>query len=145
MNTTMYRASSLTWAASTQIYWNYKRMRLYEKRSQLEEDCFGTLKWPPFHCFGTPIWSPWSHVKTLYSGISVLAFTLASRRRAILVLQLNSEMIQLKEKWIRKSCSFISLHSKYPQVSYGNIRGKHLLIDCFIHFATSQTSWTLTW
>ena len=124
---------------------NYKRMRLHEKRSQLAEDCFGTLTWPPFHCSGTPIWSSWSHVKTLYNGISVLAFTLASRRRTILVLQRNSEMNQSMEKWIRKSCSFISLHSKYPWVSYGNIRGKHLLIDCFIHFTTSQTSWTLTW
>ena len=115
------------------------------ERSQLAEDCFGTLTWPPFHCSGTPIWSSWSHVKTLYNGISVLAFTLASRRRTILVLQRNSEMNQSMEKWIRKSCSFISLHSKYPWVSYGNIRGKHLLIDCFIHFTTSQTSWTLTW
>ena len=65
--------------------------------------------------------------------------------RGILVLQRNSEMNQSMEKWIRKSCSLISLHSKYPWVSYGNIRGKHLLIDCFIHFTTSQTSWTLTW
>ena len=38
-----------------QIYWDYKRMRLLEKRSQLAEDYFGTLTWPPFHCFGTSI------------------------------------------------------------------------------------------
>ena len=31
---------------------------------------------------------------------------------------------------------------KVPQVSYGNIRGKHLLIDYFIHFASSQTTLT---
>ena len=122
-----------------------KNAFVWEKRSQLTEDCFWTLTWPPFHCFGTPIWSPWSHVKTLWEGISVLEFTLASLRRAILVLQRNSEMIQSMDKWIRNSCSFISLHSKYPQLSYGNIRGKHLLIDYFIHFTTSQTSWTLTW
>ena len=61
-----YRVFSLTWPASTQIYWN-KRKRLHKKRVQLPADWFGTPTWPPFHCFGTPIWPPWRHVKTLYS------------------------------------------------------------------------------
>ena len=61
---TRYRAFSLTWPASMQIYWN-KRKRLHEKRIQLPQDCLGTPTWPPFHSFGTPIWPPWRHVKTL--------------------------------------------------------------------------------
>ena len=52
---------SLTWPASTQIYWN-KKKRLHKKR--LPQDWFGTQTWPPFHCFGTQIWPPWRHVKT---------------------------------------------------------------------------------
>ena len=50
-----YRVFSLTWQASTQIYWN-KRKRLHKKGVQLPQDWFGTPTWPPFHCFGTPIW-----------------------------------------------------------------------------------------
>ena len=42
-----YRALSLTWSASMQIYWN-KRKRLHEKRVQLPQDLFGTPTWPPF-------------------------------------------------------------------------------------------------
>ena len=146
----MYRASSLTWAASMQIYRNYKRMRLHEKRSQLAEDCFGTLTWPPFHCSGTG--TNMVVVKSCENAIQrdicigiYIGEPKTNYSRGILVLQRNSEMNQSMAKWIRKSCSLISLHSKYPWVSYGNIRGKHLLIDCFIHFTTSQTSWTLTW
>ena len=71
-----YRAFSLTWLTSIQIYWN-KRKRLHRKRVQFPQDWFGTPIWPPFHCFGTPIWPPfycfatpiwppWRHVKTLY-------------------------------------------------------------------------------
>ena len=45
-----YRAFSLTWPASTLIYWN-KRKHLHEKRVQLPEDFLGTPTWPPFHCF----------------------------------------------------------------------------------------------
>ena len=52
---------SLTWPASTLIYWN-KRKFLHKKRDQLPQDCLGTptntLTWPPFYCFGTPIWPP---------------------------------------------------------------------------------------
>ena len=46
---------SLTWPASTQIYWN-KKKRLHKER--LPQDWFGTQTWPPFHCFGTQIWPP---------------------------------------------------------------------------------------
>ena len=60
-----YRAFSITWPASVQIYWN-KRKRLHKKRVQLPQDLFKTPSWPPFYCFGTPIWPPWRHVKTLY-------------------------------------------------------------------------------
>ena len=60
-----YRAFSLTWPASMQIYCN-KRERLHKKRVQLPQDWFGTPTWPPFHCFGTPIWPPWRHVKTFH-------------------------------------------------------------------------------
>ena len=63
----VYRAFSLAWPASMQIYWN-KRKRLHKKRIQLPQDCLATPTWPPFNCFGTPIWSPWRHVKTLYSS-----------------------------------------------------------------------------
>ena len=52
-----YRAFSLTWPASMQMYWN-KRKRLHKKRVQLPQDWFGTPTWPPFYCFGTPIWPP---------------------------------------------------------------------------------------
>ena len=48
-----YRVFSLTWPASTQMYWN-KRKRLRKKRVQLPQDWFGTPRWPRFHCFGTP-------------------------------------------------------------------------------------------
>ena len=47
-----YRAYSLTWPASMQIYGN-KRKFLHKKRVQLPQDLFGT-----------PIWPPWRHVKT---------------------------------------------------------------------------------
>ena len=47
-----YRAFSLTWPASMQMYWN-KRKRLHKKRVQLLQDWFGTRIWPP-----------WRHVKT---------------------------------------------------------------------------------
>ena len=67
----LYKVFSLTWTASTQIYWN-KRKCLHKKRVQLPEDWFGTPTWPPFHCFGTPIWPPWCHVKTIYSSCSSL-------------------------------------------------------------------------
>ena len=60
-----YRAFSLTWPASMQIYGN-KRKCLHKKRVQLPQDWFGKPTWPPFYCFGTPIWPPWRHVKTLY-------------------------------------------------------------------------------
>ena len=63
-NTNLNRAFSLTWPASTLIYWN-KRKHLQEKRVELPEDFLGTPTWPLFHCFGTPIWPPWRHVKTL--------------------------------------------------------------------------------
>ena len=62
---TYYRAFSLTWPASMQIYWN-KRKRLHKKSVQHPRDWFGSPTWPPFHCFGIPIWPPWRHVKTLY-------------------------------------------------------------------------------
>ena len=52
---TNYRAFSLTWPASMQIYWN-KRKLLHKKRVQLPEDILGT-----------PMWPPRRHVKTLYS------------------------------------------------------------------------------
>ena len=47
-----YRAYSLTWPASMQIYGN-KRKFLHKKRVQLPQDLFGA-----------PIWPPWRHVKT---------------------------------------------------------------------------------
>ena len=40
-----YRMFSLTWQASTQIYWN-KRKRLHKKGVQLPQDWFGTPTWP---------------------------------------------------------------------------------------------------
>ena len=46
-----YRAYSLTWPASMQIYGN-KRKFLHKKRVQLPQDLFGA-----------PIWPPWRHVK----------------------------------------------------------------------------------
>ena len=52
-----YRAFSLTWPSSMQIYWN-KGIFLHKKRVQLPQDWFGTPTWPPFHCFVTPIWPP---------------------------------------------------------------------------------------
>ena len=104
--------------AAVSLFWNTNMVVVKSCENAIQRDI----------CIGIYIGEP----KTNYS-------------RGILVLQRNSEMNQSMEKWIRKSSSFISLHSKYPWVSYGNIRGKHLLIDCFIHFTTSQTSWTLTW
>ena len=64
----LYRAFSLTWPVSMQIYWN-KRKCLHKKRVQLPRDWFGTPTWLPFHCFGKPIWPPWRHVKTLYYDV----------------------------------------------------------------------------
>ena len=52
-----YRAFSLTWQASMQIYRDKRRL-LHKKRIQLRKDFLGTPTWPPFHCFGTPIWPP---------------------------------------------------------------------------------------
>ena len=68
-----YRAFSLTWPASMQIYWN-KRERLHKKRVQLPQDWFDTPTWPPFHFFGTPIWPPWRYVKTLYTNDTQRSF-----------------------------------------------------------------------
>ena len=65
----LYRAFSLTWPASMQIYWN-KRKCLHKKRVQLPQDLFGTPTWPPFQGFGTPILPPWRHMKTLYRTLS---------------------------------------------------------------------------
>ena len=48
--THLIRVFSLTWPASTQIYWN-KRKRLHKKTVQLPQDWFRTRTWPPFHCF----------------------------------------------------------------------------------------------
>ena len=62
----LYRAFSLMWPATMQIY-ESKRSCLLQKRLQLPKFFFGTTTWPPFHCFGTPIWPPWRHVKTLYT------------------------------------------------------------------------------
>ena len=45
-----YRAFSLTWPASMQIYGN-KRKYLHKKRVQLPQDWFGAPTWPPFDCF----------------------------------------------------------------------------------------------
>ena len=42
-----YRAFSLTWPPSMQIYWN-KRKGLHKKRVKLPKDWFGTTTWPPF-------------------------------------------------------------------------------------------------
>ena len=44
---TAYRAFSLTWPASMQIY-DTKRNCLHKKRVQLPQDYFGTPTWPPF-------------------------------------------------------------------------------------------------
>ena len=41
-----YRAFSLTWPASMQIYGNKKEV-LHKKRVQLPQDLFGTTIWPP--------------------------------------------------------------------------------------------------
>ena len=60
-----YKAFSLTWPVSIQIYWNQKK-RLNKKTVQLPQDWFGTTTWPPFHCFETPIWPPWRQMKTLF-------------------------------------------------------------------------------
>ena len=51
----LYRAFSLMWPATMQIY-ESKRSCLLQKRLQLPQVLFGTTTWPPFHCFGTPIW-----------------------------------------------------------------------------------------
>ena len=45
-----YRAFSLTWPASTQIYGN-KRKYLHKKRVQRPQDWFGAPTWPLFDCF----------------------------------------------------------------------------------------------
>ena len=65
MRSSKDRASSRTWPASRQIYWN-KRRHLQKNRVQLSQDWFGTPTWPPFYCFGTLIWPPWRQVKTLH-------------------------------------------------------------------------------
>ena len=67
---TFYRAFSLTWPGSMQIYGN-KREHFHKKRVQLPQNWFGTPTWLPFHCFETPIWPPRPHVKTLYCPWSV--------------------------------------------------------------------------
>ena len=55
ISTLEYRAFSLTWPASMEIYWN-KTKRFYMKRVELPQD------W-----LGTPTWPPWHHAKTLYT------------------------------------------------------------------------------
>ena len=59
-----YRAFSLTWPASMQIYCN-KRKRLHTKRVQLPQDWFGTSTWPPFHFFNINMAAMTSCEKTL--------------------------------------------------------------------------------
>ena len=84
----MYRAFSLTWPASMQIYGN-KWTRLHKKRVQLPEDCLGTPTWPPFYCFGTPIWPPWRHMKTfcIVSSLYSFLFTALQFVQKLLLLQ----------------------------------------------------------
>ena len=77
-----YRAFSLTWPASMQIYWN-KRKRLHKKRVQLPKDWFGTPTWPLFHCLGTPIWPPWRHVKTLFVNTALINLVVQFTSRKI--------------------------------------------------------------
>ena len=83
--TLLYRIFSLTWPASTQIYWN-KRKRLHKKRVQIPEDWYGTPTWPPFHYFGTPMGPPWRHVKTLYSWFNKGCF---GRSYCLVVTKVN--------------------------------------------------------
>ena len=84
-----------------QIYWN-KKMHLHEKRSQLAEDCFGTLNMVAVSLFWNTNMVAVACENALKRGRIVLAFTLPSRRRAILVLSSvivkNSEMSQSIEK-----------------------------------------------
>ena len=54
-----YRAFSLTWPSSMQIYWNKKTVWI-RKKFNSHRICLG-------HQHGrAPIWPPWRHVKTLY-------------------------------------------------------------------------------
>ena len=74
-----YRAFSITWPASMQIYGN-KRNHLHKKRVQLPQDWLEHQHGRRFiACFGTPIWPPWSHVKTLYCIIPRITFTCYSK------------------------------------------------------------------
>ena len=52
-----YRAFSLSWPATMQIYETKIRL-LHRKRVQPPRVLFGTPTWPPFHCFGTPMRPP---------------------------------------------------------------------------------------
>ena len=52
-----YRAFSLTWPASMQIYWGKKESVYIGK--EFKSHWIGLEhqhEWPPFHCFGTLIW-----------------------------------------------------------------------------------------
>ena len=68
------RVFLLTWPASMQIIGTRENVCIRKEFNshRTDQDWFGTLTWPPFHCFGTPIWPAWRHVKTLYSRISSL-------------------------------------------------------------------------
>ena len=67
---TYYKAFSLTWLASMQIYWN-KRKRLHKKGFNSHMSGLGHQHGRRLIVLnGTPIWPPWRHVKTLYKAFS---------------------------------------------------------------------------
>ena len=64
-----YRAFSLTWPVSIQMYGN-KTNCLRKKRVQLAQDLFGTPTWPLFHCFGIPKWPPSRFVFLIFQSLN---------------------------------------------------------------------------
>ena len=115
-----YRAFSLTWSASVQIYRN-KRKRLHKKRVQLPKDWFGTQTWPPFFCFGTPIWPPWRHVKTLYSFVSLSVSWFGYGKQQKLKQENNGTRLRVDGLFIRALSSF-QIHTKTEVVTWSCLK-----------------------
>ena len=76
----LYRAFSLTWPASMQIYQIYgnKESVYIRKEFNSHRIGFGTPTWPPVYSFGTPIWPPWRHVTVTCAQTSLFRSLMVS-------------------------------------------------------------------
>ena len=105
----MYRAFSLTWSASMQIYWNIKEnIYIYQKSSPpIGFSWIGTPTWPPFH----------SVLETQYGNRDVMWRSIASS-----TLNLNTACsINMVASFQDKECRLVYYYWKHKSDITQNI------------------------